>query len=36
MAKPCKAAMAARVGIGHLLDNFEDSRQPSSAFIALS
>jgi hypothetical protein len=30
MAQPCKAAMAARVGLGHLLDNFEDSRRPSS------
>jgi hypothetical protein len=29
MAQPCKAAMAARVGQGHLLDNFKDSRQPS-------
>jgi hypothetical protein len=30
MAQLCKAAMAARVGLGHLLDNFEDSRRPSS------
>jgi hypothetical protein len=30
MAQPCKAAMAARVGLGHLLDDFEDSRRPSS------
>jgi hypothetical protein len=30
MAQPCKAAMAARVGLGHLLDDFEDSRQLSS------
>jgi hypothetical protein len=30
MAQPCKAAMAARVGLGHLLDNFEDSRRPPS------
>jgi hypothetical protein len=30
MAQPCKAAMAARVGLGHHLDNFEDSRRPSS------
>jgi hypothetical protein len=29
MAQPCKAAMAARVDLGHLLDNFEDSRRPS-------
>jgi hypothetical protein len=36
MAQPCKATMAARVGLGHLLDNFKDSRQPSSAFVALS
>jgi hypothetical protein len=27
------AAMAARVGLCHLLDNFEDSRRPSSAFV---
>jgi hypothetical protein len=27
MAQLCKAAMAARVGLGHLLDNFEDSRR---------
>jgi hypothetical protein len=29
MAQPCKAAMAARVGLGHLLDNFRtrDGRQ---------
>jgi hypothetical protein len=27
MAQPCKAA---RVGLGHLLDDFEDSQQPSS------
>jgi hypothetical protein len=26
MAQPCKAAMAARVVLGHLLDDFEDSR----------
>jgi hypothetical protein len=26
MAQSCKAAMAARVGQGHLLDDFEDSR----------
>jgi hypothetical protein len=30
MAQPCKAAMAARIGLGHLLDDFEDSRRPSS------
>jgi hypothetical protein len=30
MAQPCKAAMVARVGLGHLLDNFEDSRWSSS------
>jgi hypothetical protein len=36
MAQLCKAAMAARVGLGHLLDNFEDSRQLSSACVALS
>jgi hypothetical protein len=30
MAQPCKAAMAARVGLGHLIDDFEDSRRPSS------
>jgi hypothetical protein len=30
MAQPCKAAMAARVGLGYLLDDFEDSRRPSS------
>jgi hypothetical protein len=30
MAQPCKAAMAARVGLGHLLDDFEDSRRLSS------
>jgi hypothetical protein len=30
MAQPCKAAMAARVGRGHLLDDFKDSRRPSS------
>jgi hypothetical protein len=30
MAQPCKTAMAARVGLGHLLDDFEDSRRPSS------
>jgi hypothetical protein len=30
MAQPCKAAMAARVGLGHLLDDFEDLRRPSS------
>jgi hypothetical protein len=30
MAQPCKAAMAARVGLNHLLDNFKDSRWPSS------
>jgi hypothetical protein len=30
MAQPCKAAMAVRVGLDHLLDNFEDSRRPSS------
>jgi hypothetical protein len=28
MAQPCKVAMAARVGLGHLLDDFEDSRRP--------
>jgi hypothetical protein len=33
MAQPCKVAMAARVGLGHLLDNFEDSRRPSSLFL---
>jgi hypothetical protein len=30
MSKPCKAAMVAGVGLGHLLDDFEDSRWPSS------
>jgi hypothetical protein len=30
MAQPSKAAMVARVGLGHLLDDFEDSRRPSS------
>jgi hypothetical protein len=30
MAQSCKAAMAARVGLGHLLDDFEYSRRPSS------
>jgi hypothetical protein len=30
MAQPCETAMAARVGLGHLLDDFEDSRRPSS------
>jgi hypothetical protein len=30
MAQPCKMAMAARLGLGHLLDDFEDSRWPSS------
>jgi hypothetical protein len=30
MAQPCKATMVARVGLGHLLDNFEDSRRLSS------
>jgi hypothetical protein len=30
MAQLCKAAMAARLGLGHLLDDFEDSRRPSS------
>jgi hypothetical protein len=30
MAQPCKAAMAARVGLGHLLDDFEDSQRSSS------
>jgi hypothetical protein len=30
MAQPCKAAMAARVGLGHLLDDFKDSRRSSS------
>jgi hypothetical protein len=30
------AAMAAMVGLGHLLDNFEDSLRSSSAFVALS
>jgi hypothetical protein len=30
MAQPCMAVMAARVGLGHLLDDFEDSRRPSS------
>jgi hypothetical protein len=29
MVQPCKAAMAARVGLGHLLDDFEDSRRLS-------
>jgi hypothetical protein len=32
MAQPCKAAMVARVGLGHLLDNFEDS----AVVVALS
>jgi hypothetical protein len=30
MAQQCKATMVAMVGLGHLLDNFEDSRRPSS------
>jgi hypothetical protein len=30
MAQPCKAAMAARVGLGHILDDFEDSWRSSS------
>jgi hypothetical protein len=30
MAQSCKAAMVARVGLGHLLDNFEDSWRLSS------
>jgi hypothetical protein len=30
MAQPCKATMAGRVGLGHLLDDFEDSRRASS------
>jgi hypothetical protein len=30
MDQPCKAAMAARIGLGHLLDNFEDSQRSSS------
>jgi hypothetical protein len=30
MAQPCKAAMVARVGLGHLLYDYEDSRRPSS------
>jgi hypothetical protein len=30
MAQRCKAAMVARVGLGNLLDNFEDSWRPSS------
>jgi hypothetical protein len=30
MAQPCMAAMAARVGLGHLLDDFEDTRRSSS------
>jgi hypothetical protein len=29
MAQPCKTAMVARVGLGHLLDDFEDSRWSS-------
>jgi hypothetical protein len=29
MAQLCKVAMAARVGLGYLLDDFEDSRRPS-------
>jgi hypothetical protein len=36
MAQLCKESMAARVGLGHLLDNFEDSRWSSFAFVALS
>jgi hypothetical protein len=36
MAQPYKAAMAAKVGLGHLQDNFEDSRRTSSTFVALS
>jgi hypothetical protein len=31
MAQPCKAAMAARIGLGHLLDDFEDSRRPAAS-----
>jgi hypothetical protein len=30
MTQSCKAAIVARVGLGHLLDDFEDSRRPSS------
>jgi hypothetical protein len=30
MAQPRREAMAARGGLSHLLDNFEDSRRPSS------
>jgi hypothetical protein len=32
MAQPRRVAMAARVGLGQLLDNFEDSWWPSSPF----
>ena len=30
MAQPRREAMAARGGLSHLLDNFEDLRRPSS------
>jgi hypothetical protein len=36
MAQLCKAAMAARVGRGHLLDNFEDSRWLSSLSLGFA
>jgi hypothetical protein len=36
MDQSCKAAMAARVGLGHLLDNLEDSRWPSCASWSFS
>ena len=32
MAQPRREATAARVGLSHLLDNFEDLRRPSSPF----
>jgi hypothetical protein len=36
MAQPCKAAMAVRVGLGHLLDDFEDSRRPLSLSLGFA
>jgi hypothetical protein len=36
MAQPCKVAMAARVGLGHLLDNFEDSRRSRRSLLGFA
>jgi hypothetical protein len=36
MAQPCKTAMAARVGLSHLLDDFEDSRRPSLLLLGFA